>query len=501
MDLVYNIRHTDWQTYICGIKGECMKNRKIMSVDFEEEKNQVENKKKEDDNTKKKSRAQKLMPVFIVAIVALLIILTCVLIAYYQVYSSSKQNANVLEGVYTSSYYSMVDNVNNLAVDVSKYSTLTTKQSKLETLQDIMLDCNYILAGLSVLPIDEENATSATKFFNQVNGLCVAYSNTLYKGETLTQEEELIFDKIGLVLGKIKENLNKQNASMYDSGFNFVDASVFDDTGMNELSAGLGDLTSESIDYPAMIFDGPFSTALETTEVRGLSENEISKVEAKDYLKNTVYKNRSDVKIEFDKETNGDIATYDFNITIDKKGFYAQVSKRGGLLITISGYAESGDPIMKNEQATELAKTFANNIGFESMDSVWLEIHNNVAYINLAPVIENVIMYPDLVKVKVDLTSQEVIGFEAVNYALNHIDRNPEYLVDVDDAERLLGFDYNVLKVSKAVIRLDSGKEVSSYEFIVERIDGMYFYYIDAKTNQIVKTMKLVTTQGVQKLI
>ena len=207
MDLVYNIRHADWQTYICGIKGECMKNRKIMSVDFEEEKNQVENKKKEDDNTKKKSRAQKLIPVFIVAIVALLIILTCVLIAYYQVYSSSKQNANVLEGVYTSSYYSMVDNVNNLAVDVSKYSTLTTKQSKLEILQDIMLDCNYILAGLSVLPIDEENATSATKFFNQVNGLCEAYSNTLYKGETLTQEEELIFDKIGLVLGKIKENL------------------------------------------------------------------------------------------------------------------------------------------------------------------------------------------------------------------------------------------------------------------------------------------------------
>ena len=478
-----------------------MNNKKITSIDFDEEKNQVKNKKDQDENTKKKSRAQKLMPIFIVTIVALLIILTCVLIAYYQVYTSSKQNANVLEGVYTSSYYSMVDNVNNLAVDVSKYSTLNTKQSKLETLQDIMLDCNYILAGLGVLPIDEQNATSATKFFNQVNGLCEAYSNKLYKGETLTQEDELIFDKIGLVLGKIKENLNKQNESMYDSGFNFVDASVFDDTGMNELSAGLGDLTSDSIDYPAMIFDGPFSSALETTEVRGLSENEVSADEAKDYLKNTVYKNRSDVKVEFEKETNGDISTYDFILTIDKKEFFAQVSKRDGLLITISGYAEAGDAIMKREQAIELAKTFANNIGFESMDSVWLEIHDNVAYINLAPVINEVIMYPDLVKVKIDLTSQEVIGFEALNYALNHIDRSPEFMIDVAEAEKLLGFDYNVLKTSKAVIRLDSGKEVSSYEFIVERIDGTYFYYIDANTNQIVKTMKLVTTKGVQKLI
>ena len=158
-----------------------------------------------------------------------------------------------------------------------------------------------------------------------------------------------------------------------------------------------------------------------------------------------LYKNREDVKISFDKETNGDIATYDFNVEVDNKQFFAQVSKRDGLLITISGYAETGNPIMKNEQAMELSKTFANNIGFESMDSVWLEIRDNVAYINLAPVIDSVIMYPDLVKVKVDLTAQEVIGFEAVNYALNHVERSPEFVVDTESAEKLLGFDYNVL--------------------------------------------------------
>ena len=115
----------------------------------------------------------------IVAIVALSVILMCVLIAYYQVYSSSKQNANILEGVYTSSYYSMVDNVNNLAVDLSKYSTLSTTKAKTNTIQDMMVDCNYILAGLSILPIDEENVVSATKFFNQINGLCEAYLNVL----------------------------------------------------------------------------------------------------------------------------------------------------------------------------------------------------------------------------------------------------------------------------------------------------------------------------------
>lgn len=477
-----------------------MNRKKIISEDFEAENQKNVSKVNENEKTKKKSNAQKAMPWMIVAIVSLLIILTCVLIAYYQVYKSSKQNANILEGVYASSYYSMVDNVNNLAVDLSKYSTLSTEQSKLETMQDMMVDCNYILAGLSVLPIDEENVVSATKFFNQVNGVCEAYSKKINSNKSLTIEEELLFDKIGIVVGQIKENFNEQNYGMYDTSFNFVDASVFDNTGMNELSTGMGDLTSESVEYPAMIFDGPFSTALETKQVKGLGDKEISEQEAQNYLKNVVYKNR-DAEVEFENETNGDIATYNYEVEIEGKDFNVQVSKLGGLVITISSYAEGGDPILSVEQASEIAKNFANNIGFDSMDVVWHEVNQNVAYINLASVKDGVIYYPDLVKVKVDLTSQEIIGFEAVNYALNHVERNPEFLVSESEAESLLGFDYNVLKTSKTIIRLDSGIEISAYEFIVERIDGVYFYYINADTNQIAKTMKLVTIKDVNKLI
>ena len=309
-----------------------------------------------------------------------------------------------------------------------------------------------------------------------------------------------MFDKIAIVVGEIKANFNKQNYGMYDTSFSFVDASVFDNTGMNELSDGMGDLTSSNVDYPAMIFDGPFSTALETKTVKGLSEKEISKDEAVDYLKETVFKNR-DVKVDYKNTTDGDVATYNFEVSVEGKDFMAQVSKRQGLLMTLSSYAEGGDPIMSAEQAQEMAKTFANNIGFENMDVVWKEVNMNVVYINLASVENNVIMYPDLVKVKVDLTSQEIIGFEANNYAFNHVDRNPEFVISEQEAESVLGFDYDILKTSKTVIRLDSGKEISAYEFIVERIDGTYFYYINAQNGEIAKTMKLVKIKDVEKLI
>ena len=357
-----------------------MNKNKITSENYDEMKENNISKVNQDKKTKNKSKAQKAVPILIVAVVSLVIILTCVLIAYYQIYNSSKQNANILEGVYASSYYSMVDNVNNLAVDVAKISTLSNEQSQIKTMADIKGDCNYILAGLSVLPIDEENVVASTKFFNQVSGVCDAYTTQLNKGESLSQEQLLIFDKIGMVVGVIKSNFNRQAESMVDGNFNFIDASVFDDEGFNELSIGMGDMTNSAIDYPAMIFDGPFSTSLEIKEIKGLSEKEITKDDAKKYLKETVYNNREDVEISFDKVTNGDIDTFDFNIEVDNKKFDAQVSKREGLLITLSGYAEGGDAILGKEDAIKTAENFANRIGFENMKAVWTEINENVAY-------------------------------------------------------------------------------------------------------------------------
>jgi len=473
-----------------------MDKNKITSEDYEQVSNVNDDKK-----TKSKSNAQKAMPIMIVTIVTLVVILTCVLIAYYQVYTSSKQNANILEGVYASSYYSMVDNVNNLAVDCAKYSTLSTNQAKMSTMSDIKADCNYILAGLSVLPIDEEDVSASTKFFNQVNGVCDAYIAQINRGENLTQEQELIFDKVALVVGNIKSNFNEHAESVAGGNFNFIDASVFDKTGMNELSTGLGDLTNSSIDYPAMIFDGPFSTALETKEVKGLTGDVVTVEQAKEYLKTKVYNNREDVEIRFENETNGTIETYDFNVSVDGKDFNAQVSKIGGLLITVSGYTEGGDPILSKEDAITTAENFANRIGFENMKSVWTQINENVAYINLAPIIDNVIMYPDLVKVKIDMTAKEVIGFEALNYALNHVARDLTFDLQPEDLESLLGFDYNVIQISKALIKLESGKEVATYEFVTERIDGDYFYYLNANKKEIVKTLKLVSVKDVKKLI
>ena len=449
---------------------------------------------------KKMSTAQKMVPILIVGCVVMAIALGATLIAFYRLKYRDEESVKALESVYSSSYYSMVDSVNNLQVNADKFETLTTASAQRMVLRDMEQDCAYVVAGLSVLPLDAENSNSAIRFFNQVSGMCEAYISVIDKGESLNNEQLLLVGKAERALSIIKSKLNTHNDQVKMGDYNFVSVAVFNDDGVTQFSNSIGDLTANEVDYPTMIFDGPFSASLENKKIKGLSNDEITLEQAKDYLQNIVYKNQ-DVKIEFVSETQGDFVTYDFKVMDEGVEYTAQVTKRQGLLLTLCGYAETEDPNISSEQAKQFAEEFANRVGFEDMVTTWVEVKDNIAYINLAPTQNGIVLYPDLVKVKIDMYKQNIIGFEAKNYAFNHVERSFNFNITIAEAEQKLGFDYVVLNTRKAVIALDGDVEVAVYEFACERINGLYYYYIDANDGNVVKILKVVDSNGASLLV
>lgn len=449
---------------------------------------------------KKATSAQKAVPALIIVSVSLGIILLALLIAFYQVLDSKKQSETTLESIYASSYYSMVDNINNLQIDSAKFETLSNANSQRMSLSSMSEDCSYILGGLNVLPISHENSISATKFFNQIQGMCEAFINKLNKGESLSSDDINTVGQASLVLGVLKDSFNKQNASIAKEGFKFIDAAVFNKAGMNEFSTSMGDISSSNIDYPAMIFDGPFSSALETREIKGLSDNEISKEDALKYVKE-VFGNIENISVDFEKETKGEFETFDFNIKFDGRTLMAQITKKGGFLLNVNGGSEEAQPIINSEKAIELAESFAKKVGVENAKAVWEEIHENIAYINLVPMQDDVILYPDLIKAKIDLTAGIIIGWESRNYAFNHTDRNLDFKISETNAKSILTGDYNLESVKKAVIPMEDRSELSTYELKCEKMDGIYYIYVNSQTGNVEKIMKVVDSNGVKKLI
>ena len=456
--------------------------------------------KEESAKEKKMSSAQKALPYLIVGCITLAVILLATLIAFFQLKADDKQNSSTLEAVYASSYFTMVDGINNLQVDSSKFESLANTSLQRQSLKDMELDCQYVLSGLRVLPIEAQNCMAATKFFNQINGMCEAYINKLDKGESLTTEEVGLMSETSYVLGVIKQQFNNQNSSITRGGYSFIDASVFNSKGVNEFSNTLGSLKGESIDYPTMIFDGPFSASLEDKSVDGLSEKEITKEQAEDYVRNVVFKG-FDSKVKYEDENGGDIETYSFNCEVEGAKFNAQITKREGKLLTLSGDASDKEAVMSKEESITLAEKYARQLGFENMKAVWWESTNSIVYVNLAPVINNVIFYPDLVKVKVDLGNQLILGFESKNYCLNHVDRKPSAKISESEAKSVITGDYEIKGIRLALIPREDESEVLTYELECDGIDGTYFFYVNAGNKIIEQTLKVVDQNGTNKLI
>lgn len=455
----------------------------------------------EEKREKKMSSAQKALPVLIVVSVSLAIILLATLIAFFQLKADDKQNSRTLETVYASSYFTMVDGINNLQVDSAKFESLPNEDAQRKSLKKMEQDCVYVLSGLSILPIEAESCMGATKFFNQINGLCEAYINQIDKGQSLTTDQIALVNKMAFVLGNIKSQFNTHNSMVNQVGFSFIDASVFNSKGVNEFSTTLGSLKADDIDYPVMIFDGPFSASLENKEIKGLSSTEISREDAEKYIKEKVFYGIDDLSIKYAGMTNGDFETYDFNCVANRVKYDVQITVREGKLLTLAGYADAKEPILSTENAIKLAEKTCERLGYENMQSVWHEGKDNLLYINLAPIENGAIMYPDLVKVKVDLGSQIVIGVEAQNYCLNHIDRSVKTSVSESEALKLVVGDYNIKDTNLAVIPMEDGKEVLCYEINAEGIDGTYYFYINANAKSVEKILKVVDQKGENKLV
>lgn len=451
----------------------------------------------------KKSTNQNKMPANVksflyIGCVVVAILLLAFGISLYQNSLRINNYQNVLEGVYRSSYFNMVDKVNNVSIDTDKLTNEKDKDMQMQTLRSISKDCDSIVASLSLLSINSANVIDLTKFFNQLGGLADAYCDKLYNGESLTDSDIKQIVKVNESLQKLKNKINPHNEGMIMGEYDFSSNSIMKD-GKSPFANSLGNLTADEIEYPAMIFDGPFSTALETKKVKGLAGEKIDKATAQKIVQDKVFAGKK-VTIKSTSETNADLDSWDFNVIVDDQKYFAQISKQGGMLLTLSGEAISSEPMIDENEAKQVAEKYATELGFENMKTVWVDTYQNTSYINLAPVVDDCILYPDLVKVKVDLTSKRVIGWDAQNYAFNHTSRSTTPALD--EAEVLANLESeNVMASSLAIIPMDDGIEMLAYEFVSIRDDGTYYIYYSADNGAMIKIMKEITTDKVHKLI
>ena len=434
------------------------------------------------------------------ALIIVTIILSIAVVALGILYGISLSSLNnfqtSLENVYQKNFYELVDEVNNAETKLNKVLASNSNTYRSKLLKEVSKNASEAQTRLNMLPYSINGLSDTISFVNQLSGYTETLAKSLDKGEKIDEKDQETLEKVYESVVNIKKSLNSMSKQMWE-GYNITSSSLKLDGDYNSLTSDMSAMNGEDIEYPTMIYDGPFSDSQVNKEVKGLNFSEVSMETAKNNL-GKILTNISVDNLKFNGESSGHFQTYDFSYE-DENGVYtfAQLTKKGGKLLTLSSQNIYKTKKLELANAEKIALDFAKKAGIDSMKVVWSDVVGDDAFINLAPVIDGVIIYPDLVKVKVDLAKGDVLGFGASSYYMNHVNRKilPTRITESVAKAKIYSGLY--VKDSRlALIPLEYGEEVLCYEFICSMNGNTYYVYINAVNGAEENILKVIQTDN-----
>lgn len=399
-----------------------------------------------------------------------------------------------LENSYQSNFYSLVDSVNNLETKISKTLNSTTSNYQRKILLEASKNASEAEIAVASLPFSQNDIQETVKMVNQISGYTSTLADKLADGESLTDDDKNTLEDIEQSVLGFKKQLN-EFADRLNKGYSIVDASMDIDTDTNDFSRSLNSLKDNDIEYPTMIYDGPFSDSVTNSTVKGLSGENVTKSEAKINLEKYF---KSSTNAMFASETNGKFKTYNFNVTNSSGNtLFVQVTKTGGYILTVSGAGSDAQATIDEDTAKNIAVDFALLNGIENPTVVWSDSIGNDLYLNIASSTNGIILYPDLVKVKVDLGSGDIIGYDATSYFTNHTSRTlSKGSLTLEEAKAKVPSKFTIINSRYVLSPLDYNREVVCVEVEGHSQGNTYYFYYNVENGKLENVLKIIETDN-----
>ncbi len=407
-----------------------------------------------------------------------------------------------IENVYDRNFYDLVDNVNNSEIKLSKVLASSYDNYSRKLLGEISKNTNSASYNLSNLPISLNGIDQTKKFINQVSGYTGTLCDKIDKGQTLTTAEIDTLENIYESMLALKNSLNQFNDKYIAQGFNIFTNGNLLEGDYNNFTLKINSIKGSDVEYPTMIYDGPFADGQYNKEPKGLTGNLVSVDYAKQTIKK-IYKVVEDKDITYKTESQGRFETFDFEVNLNKDiKLYVQVTKTAGKLLTVSGFGDTKEKNVTLQDAISKAKRLAKDQTGVNFDCVWSDVVSNDAYINLAPLQDKIVLYPDLIKVKVDLKSGEIIGYSASSFYTNHTTRQLQTAVfEKTLADKKIPEGFTIEMSRLCLAPLDINEEKLCYEYKCLKNDETYYVYINAIDGTTENILKVIQTLDGNKLM
>lgn len=411
---------------------------------------------------------------------------------FYQ-YDKVTQYETAVQNAYQRSFYELVQYVDDIESSLSKSVLAYDPKQMVQISSDIYRYASSARANLGELPTMDTSLDGAAKFLAQVGDYTYTLSLKHLDNSPVTEEETRQLASFTEYAKKMGESLSGMQQNMFSGGLNFLKASAQ----ASDVSDGFANVERGFQEYPSLIYDGPFSDHIENMTPQALENRRaITQEEALAKLKGVLGEKGKNLVPA--GETKGKIPVYQFRADLGGRSIYAEVTQREGYLLNLLDSRQLGDAAIALDKAKEIAAAFLNQCGFYSMTESYYELQNNVLTINYAYSQDGVMIYPDLVKVKVAMDNGEIMGIESHGYIMNHKEGRDlsGTLLTKEQATEKIGKLMQVEKVNMAVIPTPANGEKLCYEVKGKYNDREFLVYVNAKTGAQENILMLLVTEG-----
>lgn len=423
------------------------------------------------------------------SIICVLLIVVAILIIV--LYKKQREYRQASENSYNMAFYELVDYVQNVEAYLAKSLVSTTPEHGAETLTNLWREANLAQSYLSRLPIESQELENTEKFLNQVSDYSYSLSRKNIYNESLSQEDLSNLKDLHGYSVELENTLNQLSEDLNTGRFEWGELTkkgniAFAQQVDNISKESFSNLEENFHEYSGLIYDGAFSEHITTNEPKGLTGEDISEEQAKQKAEEFVGRDNIKGISNLGYSENATIQSYDFSVTNNNdETTNITISKKGGHVINMNTNRNVSTEVITQEEANEKGKQYLENKGFPNMKETYYLKQEGIVTINYAYTQDNVVVYPDLIKVKVALDNGEILGIETTGYLNNHEERKIQNIkITQEEAKKTLNKELEIISEGMAIIPTEWKTEILCYEFKGKVEDREFLVYINAENGR-----------------
>ena len=407
------------------------------------------------------------------------------------VYSKNEEIIRTNENSYNMAFYQLVDEVKDVEAYLAKVQVTTTSEHSAENLTNLWREANMAQSYLSMLPIESQELEKTQKFLNQVSDYSYSLSRKNIEEEDLSKEDlKNLKDLHGYsveltnTLIQLSEDINSGRIKWQD--FNKEEDVAFAQQVDNISKDSFNNMSENFHEYSGLIYDGAFSEHLTNSQKIGLTGNDIDEQEALKKAEDFIGKENIQKIEKFGLAQNANIAAYNFSIKTNKnENISLAITQKGGHVVYMNSNRDVNSEILQYDEVNKIGKNFLNDKGFPNMKETYYMKQNGFITINYAYVQENVVIYPDLIKLKIALDDGEILGMETTGYLNNHKKRDINTIkITMEEAKNKINKDLQISSQGLAIIPTKWQTEILCYEFKGKIDDTDFLVYINCENGK-----------------